>query len=192
MMNTDIESGTNKILEQKVEDILCLIGENKDREGLIDTPKRVAKMYHEIFSGYQEDPASFLNKTFSVKHFDPVLIKDIDFYSHCEHHMVPFFGKCHVAYIPNGQVVGLSKIARMVDALAKRLQVQERLTNQIIETIEVVLGPLGIMVVIEAEHMCMTMRGVQKPGSKTITMSSKGLFKSDVHLQKSIISMLNL
>lgn len=153
--------------------------EDRTREGLIDTPDRVARMYNEIFAGYEIDPYSLFTTFEDENHEEMVIVKDIPFYSHCEHHMVPFFGKAHVAYIPNGTVVGISKIARVVECFARRLQIQERLTKQVADIIEEVLKPLGVMVVIEAEHMCMTMRGVQKPGTKTVTSAIRGVFKDN-------------
>ena len=156
--------------------------EQVTREGLLDTPKRVAKMYNEIFSGYESDPVSVLGTTFKQEnHQEMVLLRDIPFYSHCEHHMVPFFGTVHIAYIPNGDIVGISKLARLVEVFARRLQVQERLTSQIADTIEQVLNPLGVAVVITAEHLCMTMRGVQKPGSKTTTSAMRGVFRDNAN-----------
>lgn len=156
--------------------------EQVTREGLLDTPKRVAKMYNEIFSGYEIDPVSVLGTTFEQEnHQEMVLLRDIPFYSHCEHHMVPFFGTVHIAYIPNGDIVGISKLARLVEVFARRLQVQERLTSQIADTIEQVLNPLGVAVVITAEHLCMTMRGVQKPGSKTTTSAMRGVFRDNTN-----------
>ena len=156
--------------------------EQVTREGLLDTPKRVAKMYNEIFSGYESDPVSVLGTTFKQEnHQEMVLLRDIPFYSHCEHHMVPFFGTVHIAYIPNGDIVGISKLARLVEVFARRLQVQERLTSQIADTIEQVLNPLGAAVVITAEHLCMTMRGVQKPGSKTTTSAMRGVFRDNAN-----------
>ena len=167
-------------------------GENSNREGLLETPKRVANMYEEIFGGYEMDPYEVLSKTFSVNDMHDyeediadiyshglVIVKDIPFYSHCEHHMVPFFGHVHIAYIPKNRVVGLSKLARLVECYAKRLQIQERLTNQIADTILEELEPLGVMVVIKAEHLCMAMRGVKKPGANTVTSSVHGVFTTN-------------
>ena len=167
-------------------------GEDAGREGLLETPKRVANMYEEIFGGYEMDPYGVLSKTFSVDDMHDaeedigdiysrglVIVKDIPFYSHCEHHMVPFFGHVHIAYIPKNRVVGLSKLARLVECYAKRLQIQERLTNQIADTILEELEPMGVMVVIKAEHLCMAMRGVKKPGANTITSSVHGVFTTN-------------
>lgn len=153
---------------------------NRLREGLQDTPKRVMRMYEEVFGGYNQDPSEILNATFEEDGCETyrgmVIVKDIQFYSHCEHHMVPFYGVAHVGYIPNKKVVGLSKICRLVEMYAKRLQVQERLTDQIATALTENLNPMGVIVVIEAEHLCMAMRGVKKPGAKTLTSSITGEF----------------
>lgn len=180
-------------------------GEQYDREGLLDTPMRVAKMYDEIFGGYGQDPKEILNKTFAPDDMhdtwtDPediysngiVIVRDIPFYSHCEHHMVPFFGKAHIAYIPGERVVGLSKLARLVECYAKRLQIQERLTNQIADSIEKELSAAGVMVIINAEHLCMSMRGVKKPGSNTVTSSVRGIFKTNGDARAEVMSLLSL
>lgn len=168
----------NKI-EQAVYMILEGIGEDPEREGLRDTPKRVARMYAEVFAGLNEDPSEHLKVQFSEDHEEMVIVKDIPVYSMCEHHLVPFYGKAHVAYIPRkGKVTGLSKLARVVEGFAKRPQLQERLTSQIADSIMDMLDPRGVLVVIEAEHMCMTMRGVKKPGSRTITSAVRGIFKT--------------
>ncbi len=159
--------------------LLLSMGENPEREGLIDTPKRVSKMYDEIFAGYEQDPASLLATTFDESHQELVLVKDIPFYSHCEHHMVPFFGTAHVAYIPNGKVVGISKLARLVECYAKRIQIQERMTSQIADDIEKYLEPRGVAVIIKAEHLCMAMRGIKKPGASTVTSAMRGVFRED-------------
>ncbi len=166
-------------IEAAVREILEAIGEDPDRDGLIDTPSRVARLYAEVCSGLHEDPADHLATTFEAGHDEMVMVRDIPLYSLCEHHLIPFLGKAHVAYIPNGtgRVTGLSKLARLVDGYAKRPQVQERLTRQIAETIERELAPQGVMVVIEAEHLCMSMRGVRKPGSSTVTSSVTGIFR---------------
>lgn len=163
-----------------VHDLLVSIGEDPNREGLVDTPKRVAKMYEEIFAGYQQNPADILKTTFDDNgRQDMVIVGPISFYSHCEHHMVPFYGEAYIGYIPNGRVVGISKLARLVDCYARRLQIQERLTGQIADAIETNLKPFGVAVVIQAEHMCMAMRGVKKPGTKTTTAALHGIFKLD-------------
>jgi GTP cyclohydrolase IA len=166
-------------IEQAVTMILEAIGEDPDREGLRDTPKRVARMYQEVFAGLHDDPSRHLKVQFSEDHEEMVIVKDIPVYSMCEHHLVPFYGKAHVAYIPRkGKVTGLSKIARVVEGFAKRPQLQERLTSQIADSVMDVLDARGVLVVIEAEHMCMTMRGVKKPGSKTLTSAVRGIFKT--------------
>jgi GTP cyclohydrolase I len=171
-----MEELTYELRTGAVKDLLRSIGEDVSREGLLDTPARVARMYEEIFRGYNQDPKEILGTTFTEDHHELVLVKDIPFYSHCEHHMVPFFGVAHIAYIPNGNVEGISKLARLVDCFSRRLQIQERLTSQIADTIEEVLKPMGVAVIISAEHMCMTMRGVEKPGTKTITSAMRGVF----------------
>lgn len=168
-----------KKIEEAVYMILEAIGEDPEREGLKDTPKRVARMYGEVFSGLHEDPSQHLNVQFSEEHEEMVIVKDIPIYSMCEHHLVPFYGKAHIAYIPKkGKVTGLSKLARVVEGYAKRPQLQERLTSQIADSVMDVLEPRGVLVVIEAEHMCMTMRGVKKPGSQTLTSAVRGIFKT--------------
>ncbi len=166
-------------IEIAVRMILEAIGEDPDREGLRQTPARVARMYEEIFCGMREDPKDHLQILFTEDHEEMVLVKDIPFYSMCEHHLLPFFGKAHVAYIPRkGRITGLSKLARTVETIAKRPQLQERLTCAIADMIMEALNPLGVAVVVEAEHMCMTMRGVKKPGSMTLTSAVRGLFKT--------------
>ena len=167
-------------LEKHVRGILEGLGEDPDRDGLERTPYRVARSYRFLTKGYAEDPVTILNNAlFDVTYDEMVLVKDIDFFSLCEHHMLPFFGRAHVAYIPNGKVVGLSKIPRLVEMFARRLQVQERLTMQIAETIEKVLDPKGVAVVTESVHLCMMMRGVEQQNAFAITSSLKGLFQSD-------------
>lgn len=177
--------------------LLTSIGEDVDREGLLNTPDRVARMYDEIFSGYDQDPEKILSVTFDPddddageKHNSLVLVKDIPIYSHCEHHMVPFFGKAHIAYIPEDRVVGISKMARLADCYARRLQIQERLTSQIANTLEKYLAPKGVAVVIEAEHMCMTMRGVRKPGTKTVTSALTGVFLKEPDARAEFYSLI--
>ena len=164
-------------LTQHVRAILDILGENSQREGLLKTPKRVARAMTTLTSGYEQDPVAILNSAkFNEDYRQMVIVRDINFYSLCEHHMLPFYGKVHVAYIPNGQVTGLSKIARVVDCFSHRLQIQERMTKQIRECIQTALEPLGVMVVVEAQHMCMQMRGVQKQGSITTTSDFCGAF----------------
>ncbi|TCK93301.1 GTP cyclohydrolase I [Natranaerovirga hydrolytica] len=180
-------------IENAVRDILEAIGEDPNREGLLDTPKRIAKMYEEIFSGLHTDPKEHLEIYFEEEnHEELVLVKDIPFHSVCEHHLVPFYGKAHVGYIPkNGKLTGLSKLARVVDSVAKRPQLQERLTSTIADAIQEKLNPYGVIVVVEAEHMCMTMRGVKKPGSKTLTSAVRGVFQNDGKVRAEAISLIN-
>lgn len=177
-------------VEQAVRLLLEGIGEDVNREGLVETPNRIARMYEEIFGGREEDAAVHLQKTFSVQNSEMVLEKDIVFYSTCEHHLMPFYGKAHVAYIPNGKVVGLSKLARTVEVYAKRLQIQEQMTGQVADAIMEHLNPQGVMVMLEAEHMCMTMRGIKKPESKTVTLATRGIFVEDKNLQQQFFAML--
>lgn len=183
------------IRESLIRELLRTIeGEDFTREGLEDTPKRVSKMYEEIFGGYKQDPKAILSATFEdPSHQEMVIVKDIPFYSHCEHHMVPFFGKAHIAYIPNGRVVGLSKLARLTECFAKRLQIQERLTSQIADAIDETLSPLGVAVVIQAEHLCMAMRGIKKPGSNTVTSALRGVFRDNTNNARAeFMSLLKL
>ncbi len=179
----------NKI-EQGVRLILEGIGEDPEREGLLDTPDRIARMYGEIFAGLTQTAEEPLSKTFHAKNNEMVLEKDITFYSTCEHHFMPFYGKAHVAYIPDGKVVGLSKLARTVEVYAKRPQLQEQLTAQIADALMEYLKPQGAMVMIEAEHMCMTMRGVKKPGSKTVTFVTRGVFEENDRLQQQFFQLV--
>jgi len=165
------------------------IGEDAAREGLVDTPDRIARMYEEVFAGMEEDPQTHLCRTFTTDNTDMVIEKDIVFYSMCEHHFLPFYGKAHIAYVPNGKVAGLSKLARTVDVYAKRPQLQERMTVQIADAIYKELNAKGAMVILEAEHMCMTMRGIKKPGSKTVTMASRGVFEENESLRNSFIEL---
>jgi len=165
-------------IEKAVRMILQAIGEDPDRAGLQETPARVARMYQEFFYGLEEDPQKHLDKYFTEEHEEMVIIKDIPMFSICEHHLLPFYGMAHVAYIPRcGKVTGLSKLARVVEGYSRRPQLQERLTTQIAEAIMSKLNPLGVMVVIEAEHMCMSLRGVRKPGSRTVTSAVRGIFE---------------
>ena len=169
-------------IQRAVREILEAVGEDPDRDGLVQTPARVARMYAEIFAGLREVPEHHLQTTFEVDHDEMVMVRDIPMYSCCEHHLLPWIGKAHIAYIPNdeGRVTGLSKLARLVDAYARRPQVQERLTSQVADTLDASLKPKGVMVVIEAEHLCMSMRGVRKPGSTTVTSAVRGLFRTNV------------
>lgn len=166
------------------------IGEDAGREGLLETPDRIARMYSEIFSGMEENAGEHLSRAFTVENNEMVLERDIVFYSMCEHHMMPFYGKAHVAYIPDGRVVGLSKLARTVEVYARRLQIQERMTGQIADAIMQELRPQGVMVILEAEHMCMTMRGVKKPGSRTVSIAARGCFEQDTDLQNRVLQLL--
>ncbi|MBU3732140.1 MAG: GTP cyclohydrolase I FolE [Beijerinckiaceae bacterium] len=178
--------------EAAVRTLIRWAGDNPDREGLLETPKRVAKAYEELFAGYAKDPAEILAKTFQeVSGYDDmVLVKDIPFHTHCEHHMVPFVGVAHIAYFPSEGVVGLSKLARVVDAYARRLQTQETMTAQIVGAIDEALKPRGIAVLIEAEHMCMSMRGIQKQGATTVTTQFTGIFRDDPAEQTRFLSMI--
>lgn len=179
-------------LEQAVRMILEAIGEDPSREGLEDTPRRVAQMYAETTAGLFATPRELLGVRFQVEHEELVLVKDIGFYSLCEHHLVPFFGKAHVAYLPaDGVVTGLSKLARLVDVLAKKPQVQERLTNEVADLVDNELTPQGVLVAIEAEHLCMTMRGIKKPGSQTITIATRGAYR-DQSRTDSVLRLLRL
>lgn len=177
-------------IKEGVRLILEGIGEDIDREGLIETPDRIAKMYEELAAGYTDSATEHLAKRFHAADSDMILEKDITFYSFCEHHMLPFYGRAAVAYIPNGEVVGLSKIARTVEVFAKRFQLQERLAAQVADAFMEELRPKGVMVLIEAEHMCMTMRGIKKPGSKTVTVVTRGAFEEDEKLQSRFFQML--
>lgn len=187
-------------IKEGIKLILEGIGEDINREGLIDTPDRIARMYEEIFSGMTQDVSKHLTKVFSVEtHVDTcmntqemVVERDIVFYSTCEHHLMPFYGKAHVAYIPDGKVVGLSKLARTVEVYAKRLQLQEQMTGQIADAIMKYLSPKGVMVLVEAEHMCMTMRGVRKPGSSTVSIAARGAFEENPELQNRFFQMVRL
>ena len=176
-------------IKQGVQLIIEGIGEDASREGLVETPDRIARMYEEIFAGLNENASVHLSKTFSTQNTDMIIEKDITFYSMCDHHFLPFYGKAHIAYIPNGRVAGLSKLARTVEVYARRPQLQERMTVQIADAIMENLDAKGAMVIIEAEHMCMTMRGIKKPGSRTVTISSKGIFTEDAELRNTFLTM---
>jgi GTP cyclohydrolase I len=177
-------------IEYHVREILKLVGENVEREGLQDTPARVTRMYEEIFAGYEVDPADVLGVMFDENHEELVIVRDIVYYSMCEHHMAPFFGKIHIGYIPNGRIVGLSKLARLVEAVTRKLQVQERITAQIADILMDTLEPQGVMVVVDGEHLCMCSRGVKKPGSKTITSGVRGEFRTSSALRSEFLSLL--
>ena len=168
-------------IEKAVHELLSALGEDPTRDGLVKTPLRVARMYEELFAGFGENPADHLEVTFAADHDEMVMVRDIPFASLCEHHMVPFMGRAHVAYIPgsDGRITGLSKLARLVDGFARRLQVQERMTSQIADAIEEALDPKGVLVVVDAEHLCMSMRGVKKSGTSTVTSAVRGLFRTD-------------
>jgi GTP cyclohydrolase I len=176
-----------------VRELLLAVGENPDREGLLRTPVRVAAMYAEIFGGLETDPGDVLSVTFEADHDEMVLVKDIPFHSVCEHHLVPFVGRAHVAYIPNddGRITGLSKLARLVEGYARRPQVQERITSQVADTMMRVLEPRGVLVVLEAEHLCMTMRGVRKPGAVTVTSAVRGLFRDDARTRAEAMAFIH-
>ncbi|MET0574527.1 MAG: GTP cyclohydrolase I FolE [Mesorhizobium sp.] len=188
----DIKRPTQAEVEAAVRTLLLWTGDNPDREGLKDTPRRVAKAYRELFGGYGQDPATELGRTFEevAGYDDMVLVKDIKFHSHCEHHMVPIIGRAHVGYLPDGRVLGLSKIARVVDIFAHRLQTQEAMTAQIAGVIQDVLNPRGVAVMIEAEHMCMAMRGIRKQGSTTLTSTFTGSFKDSPEEQVRFVTMV--
>jgi GTP cyclohydrolase IA len=179
-------------IEEGIRLVLEGIGEDVGRAGLKETPRRVAQMYREIFSGMHEDPEAVIDVTFDEGHDEMIMVRDIWMASVCEHHLIPFVGKAHVAYIPNedGRITGLSKVARLVEVLARRPQVQERLTTQVAEVLERALSPRGVFVVIEAEHLCMSMRGVKKPGSVTVTSAVRGVFKTDARTRAEAMSLI--
>lgn len=188
---TNRQVGENREqIEHHIREILRLIGEDVDREGLQDTPARVTRMYEEIFAGYSVNPEDALGVTFDEQHEELVIIKDIVYYSQCEHHMAPFFGKIHVGYLPSGKIAGLSKFARLVEAVTRKLQVQERITSEIADILDRVLKPQGVMVVVEGEHLCMCSRGVKKPGSKTVTSGVRGQFRKDSALRSEFMALI--
>jgi GTP cyclohydrolase I len=178
-------------IEAAVREILTAVGENPDREGLLETPARVARMYAEMFSGLHDDPRRHLGKAFTEKYDELVLVRDIAFHSMCEHHLLPFMGHAHIGYIPNGRVLGLSKLARVVEAVSHKPQVQERMTEQIADLLEHDLGAKGVAVVLEASHTCMTIRGVRKPGSLCVTSAMKGIFRDNVSSRAEVMSLIN-
>lgn len=188
-MNQEIDQPR---IEKAVREILIAIGEDPDRDGLLETPERVARFYAEVCSGLLENPSDHLDKTFEVDHDEIIIVRDIPFFSICEHHLVPFFGKAHVAYLPEegGRIAGLSKLARLIDGFSKRPQVQERLTGQIANAIEEKLRPRGAAVVIEAEHLCMSMRGVKKPGTSTVTSSMRGIFRNNPSSREEVLQLI--
>jgi GTP cyclohydrolase I len=177
-------------IERAVREILAAVGENPDREGLLETPARVARMYAEMFSGLHADPREHLKKFFKEQYDEVVLVRDISFCSMCEHHLLPFTGKAHIGYMPSGKVIGLSKLARVVEVVARRPQVQERMTQEIAQLLEQELGAKAVAVVVEASHSCMTIRGVRKPGSLCLTSAMKGLFRSNVSSRAEIMQLI--
>jgi len=177
-------------IERAVREILAAVGEDPDREGLLETPARVARMYAELFSGLHSDPSIHLKKFFTEKYDEMVLVRDISFNSMCEHHMLPFIGKAHIGYIPNGKVVGLSKLARVVEEISRRPQVQERMTEQIANLLIQELDVKGVAVVIEASHSCMSIRGIRKPGSVCVTSAMKGIFRSNLSSRSEVMTLI--
>jgi GTP cyclohydrolase I len=187
--DTAVDAGR---IERAVQELLIAVGEDPCRDGLRDTPSRVARMWSEMLAGYRENPAAHLATTFDIGHGEFVLVKDIAFSSMCEHHMLPFSGHAHVAYLPgaDGRVTGLSKLARLVEGFARRLQVQERMTGQIADALHAMLEPVGVLVVVEAEHSCMGLRGVRKSGSSTVTTAARGIYRSDACARAEIMGFL--
>ena len=187
----DVEPDRARI-ERAVHELLSAVGEDPFRDGLLETPSRVARMWSEMLAGYRENPAAHLAKTFDIAHGELVLVKDITFTSMCEHHMLPFSGHAHVAYLPGaaGRVTGLSKLARVVDGFARRLQVQERMTGQIADALSAMLDPAGVLVVVDAEHSCMGLRGVRKSGSSTVTTAARGLYRTDATARTEVLAFL--
>ena len=181
----------HKRIEAAVREILAAVGEDPDRDGLLETPARVARMYAEMFSGLNDDPRRHLGKAFTEKYDELVLVRDIAFNSMCEHHLLPFMGHAHIGYIPDGRVLGLSKLARVVESVSHRPQVQERMTEQIADLLEHDLGAKGVAVVLEASHTCMTIRGVRKPGSLCVTSAIKGIFRDNVSSRAEVLSLIN-
>jgi GTP cyclohydrolase IA len=177
-------------IEYHVREILKLIGEDVEREGLLETPARVTRMYEEIFAGYDVDPRDVLGVSFDEQHEELVIVRDIVYYSQCEHHMAPFFGVAHIGYLPSGKIAGLSKLARLVEAVTRKLQVQERITSQIADIMEETLKPHGVMVVVEGEHLCMCARGVKKPGAKTVTSGVRGEFRTNAALRSEFLALI--
>ena len=177
-------------IERAVREILAAVGEDPDREGLRETPARVARMYAELFAGLRQDPRQHLRQAFAEKYDEIVLVRDIAFDSMCEHHLLPFMGRAHIGYLPDGRVLGLSKLARVVEAVSRRPQVQERMTEQIADLLEHDLGAKGVAVVVEATHTCMTIRGVRKPGSLCVTSAIKGVFRSNVSSRAEVMSLI--
>lgn len=187
-----LENGVDHArIRAAVREILIAVGEDPDRDGLIETPARVARMYAEIFSGLHSDPRIHLRKTFDVDHEEMVLQKDIEFSSFCEHHLLPFTGRAHIAYVPTGRVVGLSKLARVVEGVARRPQVQERMTQEIADLMQDELSPRGVLVVVEASHSCMTIRGVRKPGTTCVTSAARGIYQTNSAARQEVMSLIN-
>ncbi len=182
----------HEMAEEAIRQLLVAMGEDPSREGLLDTPKRVVKMYEEMWAGLDKDPKDEFTAVFLEGHEEVILVRDIPFYSMCEHHLVPFYGVAHVAYIPSeGKVTGLSKLARAVEVASKRAQLQERLTAQVATALDNALSPEGVFVMVEAEHLCMTVRGIKKPGAKTVTTVAKGIFKNNIDQRKEILAMIH-
>ena len=177
-------------IEGAIRELLIGIGENPEREGLVDTPQRVARMYSEIVSGFDLDPNEIMQTQFNEGHQEMVVVRDVPFYSLCEHHLLPFFGKASVAYIPQGHVVGISKLARTIDVFAKRPQLQERMTSQVADSIMSGVKPQGVAVILRAEHLCMAMRGIRKPGSSIITSAMRGVFESSARTRSEVLALL--
>ena len=188
-VNSGVGNNRERI-EYHVKEILKLIGEDVEREGLLETPARVTRMYEEIFAGYEVDPRDVLGVTFDEQHEELVIVRDIVYYSQCEHHMAPFFGVAHIGYLPSGKIAGLSKLARLVEAVTRKLQVQERITSQIADIMEETLKPHGVMVVVEGEHLCMCARGVKKPGAKTVTSGVRGEFRTNAALRSEFMALI--
>jgi GTP cyclohydrolase I len=186
----DDHSFDGSALRRAVRDIIRAVGEDPEREGLLDTPRRVAEMYEEVFAGLNQDPAEALKVSFEEGHQEMVIVRDIPFFSMCEHHFLPFHGVAHVGYIPNGRVVGLSKLARALEILARRPQLQERLTSQLADAIMSALAPSGVGVVVRAEHLCMTMRGIQKPGSQAVTSAMRGSFRREIATRAEFMQLI--
>lgn len=190
-MPKNIKENTSEFTQELIRTIFDCIGEDRNREGLLDTPKRVVKSWEHLYSGYKSDPKEILGRVFTEGACDEmVVLKDIEFYSVCEHHMLPFFGKVSIGYIPDSKVVGISKLARLVEVYSRRLQIQEKMTAQIADTLMEVLQPKGVMVVAEAKHMCMVMRGVEKQNSQMLTSAIRGLFKSDHRTREEFMGLI--
>ena len=194
-VGTDTETSVRQAvdrtrIEHAVREILAAVGEDPDREGLLETPSRVARMYEELFAGLREDPRQHLRKFFTERYDEIVLVRDISFSSVCEHHLLPFFGNVHIAYLPKGRIIGLSKLARLVESIARRPQVQERMTEQIADLLTQELNVRGVAVVIEAEHTCMTIRGVRQPSSRCVTSAMRGTFRSDARSRAEVMALI--